>query len=114
MSGDADAVATVESCAEVIVPFAVLAELRGGFANGNRRAANDRILDAFLKKPFVSPIYADEETISVYAELFSELRRQGRVIPQNDLWIAAICVQHALVLYTRDKHFEYMARVQRI
>jgi len=109
-----DVVDTVESASEIFMPFAVLGELRAGFASGNRRAANDRILDAFLQKPFVKAIYADDKTIPVYAALYSDLRRRGRVIPQNDLWIAALCVQHAMSIYTRDGHFDYLPQVTRV
>jgi len=29
----------------------------------------------------------------------------GRPIPDNDLWIAAVALQHRLILVTRDGHF---------
>jgi tRNA(fMet)-specific endonuclease VapC len=37
---------------------------------------------------------------------FVQLRRSGQPIPVNDLWIAALCLQHRLTLITRDRHFE--------
>ncbi len=43
-----------------------------------------------------------------YAEVHRALRRAGRPIPTNDLWIAAIAVEHGLVLYTRDAHFAHV------
>jgi len=33
------------------------------------------------------------------------LRLKGRPIPENDLWIAAMALEHDLVLATRDAHF---------
>jgi tRNA(fMet)-specific endonuclease VapC len=40
----------------------------------------------------------DETTAERYAEIREELRRKGRPIPANDLWIAALARQHALPL----------------
>jgi predicted nucleic acid-binding protein len=114
MAGVTEAVETIEAAAEILVPFVVLAEFRGGFAGGNRRAANDKILDAFLQKPFVKPIFADGGTVAVYAELHASLRRSGRAIPHNDIWISALCVQHAASLYSRDGHFDYLRQVKRV
>jgi len=34
------------------------------------------------------------------------LRKKGRPIPENDIWIAAIAFQHDLTLVSRDEHFE--------
>jgi tRNA(fMet)-specific endonuclease VapC len=109
-----EAVRAVESAVEVHMPFPVLAELRAGIARGTRRALNDRILDAFLAKPFVRPLYADDATIATYATLYLDLRRRGRMIPHNDLWIASLCVQHGLTLYTRDAHFDYLPQLRRL
>jgi tRNA(fMet)-specific endonuclease VapC len=30
---------------------------------------------------------------------------KGRPIPENDLWIAAIALEHDLIVATRDAHF---------
>ena len=113
-TGVSEVVHEVESAAEVYVPFAVLAELRAGFAVGTRQAANERALGAFLAKPFVRAVYPDEKTTACYATLYSDLRRRGRMVPTNDLWIAALCVQHALTLYTRDGHFDDLPQLARV
>ena len=31
---------------------------------------------------------------------------KGKPIPENDLWIAAIAIQHNLILVSRDKHLQ--------
>ena len=48
----------------------------------------------------------DTETARRYGEIKERLRARGRPIPENDIWIAAIALQHALTLATRDAHFE--------
>jgi len=40
-----------------------------------------------------------------YGEIKSKLHRAGRPLPENDIWIAAIALQHDLTLATRDGHF---------
>lgn len=50
----------------------------------------------------------DEGTAYQYGVIRNALRTQGRPIPENDLWIAALAGQHDLVLATRDAHFEFI------
>ena len=52
------------------------------------------------------PVDTDAPVSHRYAALHHALRLKGRPIPTNDLWIAAIAMEHGLVLYTRDAHFE--------
>jgi tRNA(fMet)-specific endonuclease VapC len=40
------------------------------------------------------------------AALNQELRVKGQPIPENDIWVAAIALQHRLTLVTRDEHFK--------
>ena len=47
----------------------------------------------------------DSQTAKIYGNLKRELQRKGRPIPENDIWIAAIALQHDLILATRDAHF---------
>jgi len=44
----------------------------------------------------------DDETSHSYAAIGQELKKRGEPIPSNDLWIAALCRQHALALLGRD------------
>jgi tRNA(fMet)-specific endonuclease VapC len=53
----------------------------------------------------VAVLPCDSETAAVYGELKAVLRSRGTPIPENDLWIAAVARQHALMLVTRDAHF---------
>jgi tRNA(fMet)-specific endonuclease VapC len=40
-----------------------------------------------------------------YAQLRSDLRSQGNLLADNDLWIAATALSRAITLATRDRHF---------
>src|SRR3990172_6520140 len=42
---------------------------------------------------------------SKYAEFRGDLSAQGRIIPVNDLWIAAIATVHGFTLVAHDEHF---------
>ena len=56
----------------------------------------------------------DNETASEYALIRGELRRSGRPIPGNDVWIAALARQHALPVLSRDHHFDVVPGLRRI
>jgi tRNA(fMet)-specific endonuclease VapC len=111
--GIADVVETVEAADEVRLPFVVLGELRAGFAVGNQGPRNEAILRRFLLKPGVDVLYADEQTTHHYANVYRQLRKQGTPMPTNDMWIAALVLQHSLVLYDRDAHFDALPQLTR-
>ena len=96
------------------MPFVVLGELRAGFAGGARTGENEANLVRFLDSRRVDLVFADEDTTHHYARLFHQLRRQGTPIPTNDLWIAALVVQHELHLFARDAHFDHLPQIPRL
>lgn len=112
--GDLTVVDVIDHADAVFVPFVVLAELRAGFAVGTRAKANERELRRFLSKPGVSALQPDDQTTHQYAGLYRQLRQQGTPIPTNDLWIAALVVQHGLTLYARDSHFDHLPQIDRL
>ena len=97
----------------VYLPFVVLAELRAGFLCGTLARQNEKSLTVFLNSPRVRVLMADEETTHHFARIFAQLRLQGTPIPVNDIWIAAITVQHDLLLFSRDRHFDSLPQVAR-
>jgi tRNA(fMet)-specific endonuclease VapC len=109
--GEAGTVDLLEKADSIHLPFVVLAELRAGFAVGRRGSENERVLGLFLGKPGVQVIYADDQTTHHYASLYRQLRRQGTPIPTNDIWIAALVLQHGLTLHARDRHFDHLPQL---
>src|SRR3954470_4488021 len=99
-------VSLVSDADAVLIPVIVLGELRAGFAAGTHTTRNERALRMFLNKPGVEVLLADEQTTSHYGMVFAQLRRQGTPIPTNDMWIAALTLQHGAVLHARDQHFD--------
>jgi tRNA(fMet)-specific endonuclease VapC len=112
--GAAEVVELVEHAEAIFLPYIVLGELRAGFALGSRGAENERILRRFLMQPGVAVLFADDQTTHHYSALYRQLRRQGTPIPTNDLWTAALVLQHDLVLCHRDGHFDYLPQILRV
>jgi tRNA(fMet)-specific endonuclease VapC len=107
-------VETVERAEQVWLPFIVVGELRAGFAAGSQEIRNEAVLRRFLLKPGVGILYADDQTTFHYANVYRQLRKQGTPIPTNDMWIAALVLQHSLQLCARDAHFDALGQIVRI
>lgn len=83
----------------------VIGELMAGFLRGRWRRKNEAELTLFLRSPRVAVLPIDAQTAERYALIVASLRRRGRPIPTNDLWIASSAAQHGLRLLTLDAHF---------
>jgi tRNA(fMet)-specific endonuclease VapC len=112
--GIVSVVEAVELADEVWLPFICLGELRAGFAVGSQGPRNEAVLRRFLLKPGVRVLYADEQTTHHYGSIYRQLRKQGTPIPTNDMWIAALVLQHSLVLCARDAHFDALPQLPRV
>jgi tRNA(fMet)-specific endonuclease VapC len=113
-AGETEAMAIFSSVRAIHLPFVVLAELRAGFLCGSLARRNEAVLQRFLSRPRSHLLLADEQTIHHYARIFFQLRSQGTPIPTNDIWIAALVIQHDLLLYSRDRHFDHLPQLPRI
>ena len=107
-------VALLEEAEAILLPFVVLGELRAGFAHGRRTTENERVLRSFLLKDGVRVLFADDQTTHHYAAVFRQLRKQGTPIPSNDMWLAALVLQHNLALHARDRHFDQLPQLVRV
>ena len=90
----------------VAMPVIVLGELHSGFRAGTRRSGNEELLTRLLGKSSVRILNVTEETALRYAEIDVFLRKKGRPIPRNDVWIAALALEHGMHLLTLDVHFQ--------
>jgi len=97
---------------QMVLPVIVLGEYRHGIALSRHRASYENWLAGLLNDCLVLDI--QEPTTQYYADISLELKRQGKPIPTNDLWIAALCRQHSLPLLSRDRHFDLVAGTKRI
>ena len=113
-AGDGAAVERFATAESIYLPFVTLAELRAGFLSGTLTRRNEATLQHFLNRPRIRVLYPTESTTHHYARLYAQLRSQGTPIPTNDLWIAALTMEHDLLLYSRDAHFDYLPQLPRL
>jgi len=109
---DPEVIAVLARAEQVALPVIVLGEYRHGIAQSRNRASYENWLAGLLHDCMVLDI--QEPTTHYYAEITLELKRKGKPIPTNDIWIAALCRQHSLPLLSRDRHFDLVAGNKRI
>jgi len=101
--GDSELLELLSGATHILVPSVVIGELLSGFRRGSRDAQNRAQLDTFLSKSLVRVADVTANTAERYAEIDSYVSSKGRPIPRNDLWIAAIALEHGAILLTRDE-----------
>jgi tRNA(fMet)-specific endonuclease VapC len=106
------ALAVVAAAGRLAVPVIVLGEYRLGIAQSRHRAEYENWLRQWITA--VTVLDVDQVTAQHYAGIGLELKRAGKPIPVNDLWIAALCRQHALPLISRDRHFDWVTGIRRV
>ena len=97
---------------QMAIPVIVLGEYRHGIAESRHREIYENWLSGLLRDCTVLEV--NEPTTHCYAEIVLELKRKGKPIPTNDIWIAALCRQHSLPLLSRDHHFDLVAGNKRV
>lgn len=110
--------AAIDEASELVMPLPVLGELRFGALNA---APAWRTLVTEQLNEFVSRcelLVPDADTAEFYARIRVvktvppnvSQRRQIHLL--NDLWTAALCVQHRLPLLSNDRDFEAIDGLQ--
>jgi tRNA(fMet)-specific endonuclease VapC len=85
------------------IPVIVIGEYRYGLLRSRARKVLEPMLVALIDNSVVLPV--DAETAAAYATVREQLRKSGTPIPENDVWIAALAMQHDLTIVSRDVHF---------
>ena len=103
-SGEASVLELLINADELYISTTVLGELFHGAQKSMRVAENiERIERAAAE---ITILDCDIETARWYGKVHHGLSAKGRPIPQNDIWIAAVALQHGLTLLTKDQHFQ--------
>ena len=105
LAGDEAVLAGLARAERVLMSVFVLGELYAGFRAGNKEQRNKQILDRFLGKPSVAVLEATRETAEIFGLVKDSLKKAGKPIPTNDVWIAAHALETGAVLVTYDSHF---------
>lgn len=109
-AADSSVLSGLASVSAAYVPAIVLGELYFGALKSARAEANvTRILE-FAAASEV--LVCDGSTAENYGQIKDGLRSVGRPIPENDIWIAAVAMQHGLAVATRDSHFGEVAGLE--
>jgi len=98
----------VRRAEQVLISAVVAGELLFGFRNGSRYEANARRLDDFLASPYVAFLPVTFVTADRFARIAASLRRKGRPLPSNDIWIAAHAMESGADLLSFDQHFAHV------
>ena len=89
----------------------VIGELYYGAKKSNEVTANIQKIDILVRQTeFLSH---DLETARWYGIIKEILERKGSLIPDNDIWLASVAMQHELILVTRDSHFDEVESLQK-
>ena len=106
LNGDAAITGRVLALPEIVLPTVVVGELLFGAENSTRPLQNlPRYLE-FIAACIVVPL--GKKTAETYARTRLALKRKGRPIPMNDVWIAAQCLEHNWTLATDNTDFDYV------
>lgn len=111
-SGDPEIAEALEESDQHHLPVIVIGEYRYGLARSRDRGPLGRLLDLLIQHSILLPV--ELETTNHYAVLREDLRRRGRPIPENDVWVAALARQHDLTVLTRDEHFDQVPGLRRV
>ncbi len=82
----------------------VLCEIESGMRQVRHKVKYRRDINHLLLQLRLWPI--DLKTTRIYGDLYTELRRRGRVLSQVDIMVAALARQLKLTILTTDRDFE--------
>ena len=102
--GISDVCKLVDEADVIILPVTVIGELLYGALNSTKTKNNEKFVHKFVEYSLVMQI--DESVAARYAKIRFNLKRQGTPIPENDIWIAAACLDQKVPLLSRDDHFK--------
>lgn len=93
------------------LPVIVIGEYRYGLARSKRRRSILPLFNELIRESTVLTISL--ETAAAYAVVREALHAQGTPIPENDVWISALAIEHGLEIVSRDGDFDQVAGVRR-
>jgi tRNA(fMet)-specific endonuclease VapC len=94
------------------LPVVVIGEYRYRLLGSRHRNHLQKLLETLIRESFV--LLVDETTAETYSQVRDNLRRIGRPIPENDIWIAALARQHHQPVVSRDGHFDDVPDLRRV
>ena len=112
LNGDDAVLSNLDKVPEVFIPAVVFGELFFGAAKSGRPSENTFKVERFAAGRAI--VSSDLKVAREYGDLKQRLREKGRLLPENDMWIAAAARCHGMVLVTRDGHFQGIDGLQTV
>jgi len=109
LKGEEGVVEVLRRADEIGFSVISIGELLSGFKLGGKEQKNRKELEQFLDSPRVVVYSVDDGTAEFYAQILNDLRKIGKPVPTNDIWIAAVAFQNGLKFFTKDAHFQAIA-----
>jgi len=94
------------------LPAIVLGEYRYGLRQSRLRIRLEALLDHLEDQSEVLQVCA--ATAREYAQVRERLRAAGKPIPENDVWIASLALEHRQPVVSRDAHFDHVQGLKRV
>jgi tRNA(fMet)-specific endonuclease VapC len=103
-NGEPEIADKIQKAREINIPIIAVGELYFGALYSTQVQKNSKRIEELTM--YYNVLLVDRETTKVYGKIKAALRKKGKPIPENDIWIAAIAQQNSLTVVTRDKHFD--------
>lgn len=93
------------------LPVIVIGEYRYGLLRSRLRRRLLPLLEQLVRESTVLTIGV--ATAAAYATVRETLRSRGTPIPENDVWISALAIEHRLDIASRDSDFDRVPGIRR-
>jgi tRNA(fMet)-specific endonuclease VapC len=105
-NNDITVVDKIKSSRNIFIPVIAIGELYFGANNSIQKENNIGKINILSQS--LPILIVDTQTAKLYGYIKENLKRIGKPIPENDIWIASISLQHSLTLACRDNHFSFI------
>ena len=109
LKGESKIADKIDKAEEIHIPIIVLGELYYGALYSTQKQKNLNNIKSITNHYNVLQI--DEATTVAYGNIKTALRKKGKPVPENDIWIAAIAKRFNLIVVSRDKHFKEIEEI---
>lgn len=103
--GDKQIKKEIEEADIIYMSVVVLGELYSAFRNGDRYNKNKKELDEFLDRLTVEVVKINKNTAEIYGEIKDSLKKVGKPVSINDIWIASNAMETGSIIVTYDTDF---------
>jgi predicted nucleic acid-binding protein len=94
------------------LPVIVMGEYLYGLESSREKSVRKPRFVAFTRTCRLLSVTPD--TAARYADIRHRLRTAGTPIPENDIWIAALALEHGQQVLSNDRHFDLVEDPVRI